>query len=116
MEYNYMKKSFSLIITIFLISIFSYLAVSILETKSLRNTNLQNQYLYIQAKNHKEFLKAYLNSINLNGIENLSIKDDFFEIYTVIKKETNSFEIDLFVKSKKFDISLYESFTKIKTP
>lgn len=114
MEYYKMKKSFSLLITIFLLSIFSYLAVSILETKSLRNTNLQNQYLYLQAKNHKEFLKAYLNSIDLNGIENLSIKDDFFEIYAVIKKKTNFFEIDLYIKSKKFDISLSENFKIIK--
>ena len=59
-----MKKSFSLLITIFLLSIFSYLAISILETKSLRNTNLQNQYLYIQANNHKEFLKAYIKTLD----------------------------------------------------
>ena len=107
-----MKKSFSLLITIFLLSIFSYLAVSILETKSLRNTNLQNQYLYLQAKNHKEFLKAYINSIDLNDIEHLNIKDDFFEIYAVIKKKTNFLEIDLYVKSKKFDISLHENIQK----
>ena len=107
-----MKRSFSLLITIFLLSIFSYLALSILETKSLRNTNLQNQYLYLQAKNHKEFLKSYLNSIELKDIKHLSIEDDFFEIYAVITKETNFFEIDLFVKSKKFNISIYENLKK----
>ena len=107
-----MKKSFSLLITIFLLSIFSYLAVSILETKSLRNTNLQNQYLYLQAKNHKEFLKSYINSIDLSDIEYLNIKDNFFEIYAEIKKKTNSFEIDLYVKSKKFDISTHEKLLK----
>ena len=107
-----MKKSFSLLITIFLLTIFSYLAVSILETKSLRNTNLQNQYLYIQANNHKEFLKSYINSIDLNDINHLNIEDDFFEIYALIKKETNSYEIDLFVKSKKYDISLHQNFIK----
>ena len=107
-----MKKSFSLLITIFLLSIFSYLAVSILETKSLRNTNLQNQYLYLQAKNHKEFFKSYINYIDLKDINDLSIEDDFFEIYAVVKKNTNFFEIDLFVKSKKFDISLHEKFIK----
>lgn len=107
-----MKKSFSLLITIFLLSIFSYLAVSILETKSLRNTNLQNQYLYLQAKNHKEFLKSYINSIDLNDISHLSIKDDFFEIYSIINKQDSNFNIDLFVKSKKFDISIHENFIK----
>jgi hypothetical protein len=107
-----MKKSFSLLITIFLISIFSYLAVSILETKSLRNTNLQNQYLYLQAKNHKDFFKSYINTIDLNEIQNLSIKDDFFEIYAVIEKKTGFFEIDLYIKSKEFNISLHENFKK----
>ncbi len=107
-----MKKSFSLLITIFLLAIFSYLAVSILETKSLRNTNLQNQYLYLQAKNHKEFLKAYIKSIDLKNINHLTIEDNFFEIYALIKKKTNSFEIDFFVKSKKFDISIHEKIIK----
>lgn len=107
-----MKKSFSLLITIFLLSIFSYLAVSILETKSLRNTNLQNQYLYLQAKNHKNFLKSYINSIDLSDINHLSIEDEFFEIYAIIKKNTNFFEINLHIKSKKFNISIYEKLTK----
>lgn len=110
-----MKKSFSLLITIFLLSIFSYLAISILETKSLRNINLQNQYLYLQAKNHKEFLKSYIQAINLNNLNNinhLEIEDDFFEIYSIIKKEESYFDIDIFVKSKKFDISIHETFKR----
>jgi hypothetical protein len=107
-----MKKSFSLLITLFLLSIFSYLAISILQTKSLRNTNLQNQYLYIQAKNHKEFLKKYIESIKLNSINHLKIHDDLFDIYAEIKKKENLYEINLYVKSKKFNISIHEIFTK----
>ena len=48
---------------------FSVLDIFILETKSLRAENLTNQYLYIQAKNHKNFLKEYLKNIDLNGIK-----------------------------------------------
>jgi len=107
-----MKKSFSLLITIFLISIFSYLAVSILETKSLRNTNLQNQYLYLQAKNHKEFLKAYLDSIDLKNIEHIKIEDEIFDIFALITKKSSSYEINLYIKAKKFDISLHENYLK----
>lgn len=107
-----MKKSFSLLITIFLLSTFSYLAVSILETKSLRNTNLQNQYLYLQAKNHKVFLKSYINSLNLENIQHISVDDNFFEIFALIKKETNLYEIDLYVKSKRFNISIHEKIKK----
>ena len=107
-----MKKSFSLLITIFLLSIFSYLAISILETKSLRNTNLQNQYLYIQANNHKEFLKAYVETLDLKDINHLKIEDNIFDIYANINKKVSSYEIDLFVKAKDFNISLHERFTK----
>ncbi|MCR1814648.1 hypothetical protein [Aliarcobacter butzleri] len=52
-----MKKAYTLLITIVLISTFSYLGILILETKALKNHNLSNQYLYIQAKNHLNFLK-----------------------------------------------------------
>ena len=61
-----MKKSYTLLITIVLITFFSVFSIFILETKSLRAENLTNQYLYIQAKNHKNFLKEYLTSIDLN--------------------------------------------------
>lgn len=103
-----MKKSFTLLITIFLLSVFSYLAISILQTKSLRNTNLQNQYLYLQANNHKEFLKQYLNKIELKNLTYLEVKDDMFEIYANIKEISKSYEIDIFIKAKEFDISLHE--------
>lgn len=55
-----MKKSYTLFITIVLITLFSYLSISILETKALRSENLSNQYLNIQAKNHMIFFKDYL--------------------------------------------------------
>ena len=103
-----MKNSFTLLITIFLLSVFSYLAISILQTKSLRNTNLQNQYLYLQANNHKEFLKQYLNKIELKNLTYLQIEDDMFEIYANIKEISKSYEIDIFIKAKEFDISLHE--------
>ena len=107
-----MKKSYTLLITIILITIFSYLAVSILQTKSLRNVNLTNQYLYIQAKNHKNFLKDYLKSIDLNGINSFEIKDDLFNIYAKIEKNNSIFTIHIFVKAKNYDISLYEKVVK----
>lgn len=107
-----MKKAYTLLISIILITIFSYLAVSILETKSLRSANLSNQYLYIQGKNHLDFLKTYINSINITDIKNFEIKDDLFNIYAKIEKKDSIFVINMFVKAKDFDISLHEQFTK----
>ena len=107
-----MKKSYTLLITIVLITIFSFLAISILETKSLRSSNLSNQYLYIQGKNHLDFFKSYIKTIDLEDISNLEIKDDFFDIYAKIEKNNSIFTIDIFVKAKDYDISLYEQVTK----
>ena len=107
-----MKKSYTLLISIVLITIFSYLAISILETKSLRTTNLSNQYLYIQGKNHLEFFKSYIKSIDLIDISQLEIKDDFFDIHAKIEKKDSIFTIEIFVKAKDYDISLYEKITK----
>ena len=107
-----MKKSYTLLISIVLITIFSYLAISILETKSLRTTNLSNQYLYIQGKNHLEFFKSYIKSIDLIDISQLEIKDDFLDIYAEIEKKDSIFTIEIFVKAKDYDISLYEKITK----
>ena len=107
-----MKKSYTLLITIILISLFSFLAISILQTKSLRAENLTNQYLYIQAKNHKNFLKDYLRSIDLEGITSFEIEDEIFKIYAKIEKNNSIFTIDIFVKAKEFNISLYERVLK----
>jgi len=107
-----MKKAYTLLLTIVLITTFSVLGVFILETKSLRSTNLTNQYLYIQAKNHKNFLKDYLKSIDLSGINHLKIEDDLFDIYAKIESKDSIFTIDIFVKAKDYNISLYERVIK----
>ena len=107
-----MKKSYTLLITITLITLFSVLGIFILETKSLRSENLTNQYLYIQGKNHLDFFKSYLLIIVLNDIQELEIKDDLFDIKAKIEKENSSFSINIFVKAKDYDISLYERIIK----
>ena len=107
-----MKKSYTLLITIVLITIFSFLAISILETKSLRSSNLSNQYLYIQGKNHLDFFKKYIIDSDLKDITHLEIKDELFNINAKIQQKDSTFIIDIFIKAKDYDISLYEQITK----
>ena len=109
-----MKKSYTLLITIVLITLFSILGIFILETKSLRAENLTNQYLYIQAKNHKNFLKDYLKNIDLTNINDFEIEDDLFKIYAKIEKNNSIFTINVFVKAKDYDISVHERIIKIR--
>lgn len=108
-----MKKSFVLLLCIILIILFSYLGLQIATTQSIKNENEINQFLYIQAKNHKEFLKEYIKNLNtLNSIEHLSIYDDFFTIEAFVDKKDSNFHIQIYVKSKYYDISVYEEFVK----
>lgn len=107
-----MKKAYTLLLTIVLITTFSILGIFILETKSLKNTNLTNQYLYIQAKNHKNFLKNYINELDLKEITHLKVDDDLFDIFAQIEQKGSIFNVDIFVKAKDYNISLYERITK----
>lgn len=101
-----------LLITILFLSIFSYISILILQTKAISNKNLENQYLYIQAKNHIDFLKNYLNSIELKDIQKIEIKDNIFKIYAKIDTQEEHHIIDMFVKAKNYDISIYERVVK----
>ena len=107
-----MKKAYTLLITITLITLFSVLGIFILETKTFRSGKLTNQYLYIQAKNHKNFLKDYLKNIDLTNINDFEVEDDLFNIYAKIEKNNSIFTIHIFVKAKNYDISLYEKVVK----
>jgi len=106
------KKAYTLLLTILVLTIFSYIGIVILETKSIKNVNIQNKYLFIQAKNHKEFLKSYIKNIKLEGIKKIDIEDSNFNINAFIKKSESSYIVDIFVKSKKFDISIHERIIK----
>ena len=107
-----MKKAYTLLLTIVLITIFSVLGIFILETKSLKNTNLTNQYLYIQAKNHKNFLKDYIKELDLKETSHLQIEDNLFDIYARIEFINLKYFINIYVKSKNYDISLHEKMIK----
>lgn len=107
-----MKKSYTLIITTILITLFSYISILILQTKSLKSTNLQNQYLYIQGKNHMSFFKDLIISTDLENINHLEIENKLFDIYAIIKEENSAKKIDIFVKAKNYNISIYESLLK----
>ncbi len=97
-----MKKAYVLFVTIVLISILSFVSILILQTKSIKNENIKNQFLYIQAKNHLTFLEDYIKSVNINEIDSITIDDDFFDIKA--NKSNNSKYINLSVKAKDYNI------------
>lgn len=107
-----MKKAYTLLITIVLITSFSVLGVFIMQTKALKSENLTNQYLYIQGKNHLNFFKEYIEELDLKDINHLQLEDDLFNIYANIESKDSSYIIHIHVKAKDFDISLYEKVIK----
>jgi hypothetical protein len=118
-----MKSSFSLLITLILISIFSFFAILILQTKSLSISNLTNSYLQTQAKLHMDFFKNYINTLDLksNCIENLSFDDDIYKLNAIVTFEKGclstlpqSVTIDIFVNAKTLnnEINLHKQLIK----
>lgn len=104
-----MKKSFTLFSTIILLFIFSVLIINIFETKSLNSKNIQNQYLYIQAKNHLNFLEEYINSLkNFSSLEKIQIEDTHFNIIAKIRKKEKNYEVNLYINSNSHNISLHK--------
>ena len=103
------KKSFTLFLTLILIFIFSILIVNIFETKSISLNNIQKQYSYIQAKNHLEFLEEYIRNLkDFNTIGKIEIEDKNFIIFADIIKQSKKHKVDLYIKSKLYNISIHK--------
>lgn len=132
------KKAFALLLTIFLITVFSLLSVYIIEIKTFKNDSQTKQYQQIQAKFHLDFAKEFINNLNLNQenqpcVNEITINNDNYEIFaniSYISKKVDCLNsksgifdssnsngvavVDLYVKSKSsiFNIKLHDRFLK----
>ena len=98
------KKSYILLLSIFLLAVFSYVSLDILKNINLNQENQSKAIIYQQAKLHLNFLEEYIKKYSIK--KSMSIENNLFEIYA-LKKDT---KINLFVKSKQvgFFISLHK--------
>lgn len=117
-----MKKSFSLLITLVLITTFSFLGIFIIETKSMAIENRNNLYLESQSKLHLDFFKAYIKTLDLKKecIENIELTDDIYKLSakltyknSCLNSKNNTVTIDIFInsKTKLNEINLHEKFS-----
>ncbi len=133
-----MYKSFSLLLTLFLVSLFSLLAIFIVELSNLSKDSDAKNLLYFQALNH---LRSSINLISQIDIYDMSkecmdtlvVDDDFFDIkleFSYISKRldcsdnlSDEFDdsitkgiaiIDIFItpKSDKYNIKLHKRVVK----
>lgn len=104
-----MKNSFTLFSTLLLILMFSIISVKIFENKNISSQNTINQYNYIQAKNHLKFLEQYVRSLDsLELLNKIEIKDTNFEVYALIKKQEEKFDVELIVEEKDSSVRVYK--------
>lgn len=103
------KKSFILLSTLLLVVLFAFLSIRIFEAKNITSINIQNQYNYIQAKNHLVFLENYIKSLeSLDLTDKINIVNDNFNIYALIKKTKGDFEAELIVEALDSKIRVYK--------
>ena len=100
------KKAYLLLLTIIILSIFSYISMNIIRNINLKEENKTKHILNIQAKNHLIFLQEYVLSLDINNIKTIKIEDEVFDIYAQVINE----EAFLFVKykHKNYSISSYK--------
>ncbi|PLY09317.1 MAG: hypothetical protein C0626_10005 [Arcobacter sp.] len=118
-----MKNSFSLLITLILITIFSFFTIFIIQTKSLSILNLSNSYLQTQTKLHLDFFKKYINSLDLKTtcLHDLSFSDDIYKLNANVSFELScesqlhqNITIDIFANAKTLnnEVNLHERIIK----
>lgn len=95
------KKSFSLLITLFIITLFSSLSIFIVELSNISSNIDSKNLLFTQAKLHMNSTVNTLSQIDIYDetkecIDRLNVSDDFFDIelhFSYITKRSDCTEI-----------------------
>lgn len=98
-----MKKSFSLLTTLLLVVLFSFLSVKIIQNQTFSTQVDKLKYLELQGKVHLEKIKTFIQN---DSIKNFVLNDDRYEL-------NYSFEGNLthiYIKAKNEPVTIYESF------
>lgn len=103
-----MKKAFSTLLLLSIITLFSAFILFAFEIKSMQSENIKNEYLQLQAKLHLEFLKKVALQLNDNSINKLLYEDELFELKIEIQNNT----YDIFVHAKHHNVALHEQLIK----
>lgn len=74
------KKSFALFTTIILVTLFSILSISIMQTHTLSSNINKLKYLNLQANIHMKYIQNFIKTHTKNEIEQLKINDARFSI------------------------------------
>lgn len=103
-----MKKSFTLLLTLSILILFSFLIVFVFEIKALKSENIKNEYLQTQAQLHLNFLDSVAQDITDDAINTLHYEDTVFSM----RIENYSNRLELFVYANQHAVSLHKTIIK----
>jgi len=110
-----MKSSFALLLTVFIIALFSLILIPMSLNHTLHSNNNTLEYLHTQASLHKDFFKALiLNMEEVPCTNNLTLEHPTFKMYAQIQCIETHALIDIVVQEKtnSFHVRLHERFIK----
>ncbi len=84
-----MRNSFSLLITIILLTIFASLSISIIENKTISSNIDKHKYLYLQSNIHMKYIKNYIQTHTKEDITQFTLDDKRFQVDIIGQKENN---------------------------
>ena len=101
------SKAFILISSLFILVLFSYLSINIIQNSSYKYKINILKYYEIQSLIHIRYIKQQLRlSIPINQI---NINDKRFNINIISFKSNNSLKYDIYISSKSNHISIYDT-------
>jgi len=108
-----MKKSFALLVTIMLVTLFAILSVSIVETHNFA-TNIDTlKYLHLQANIHLDYIKKYIKTHTKAQISTFSLNDLRFNAKLNLTTENNQSKYHIYIETKDLSpIRVYSSIIK----
>jgi len=110
-----MKVSFALLLTVFIIALFSLTLIPMSLNHTLHSNNHTLEYLHTQASLHKDFFKELILEMEEVPCTNtLTLEHPTFKIYAQIQCIQTHALIDIFVQDKthSFHVRLHERFIK----
>ena len=101
------SKAFILISSLFILVLFSYLSINIIQNSSYKSKINILKYCEIQSLIHIRYIKQQLR-LNI-PINQININDNRFNINIIRFKSSNSLKYDIYISSKSNHISIYDT-------
>ncbi|MFA7083928.1 MAG: hypothetical protein WC141_05270, partial [Arcobacteraceae bacterium] len=102
-----MKRSFALLLTIFLVALFSLLLIQLYFTQNLTSNEQSKEYWHAQSLFHLKFFKSLiLDSKNQKCTDSLTLEMPSFKLYAHIDCAKEPAVVDAFVKVKDDSFSI----------